>query len=82
MTHEEIKRYFECMPPPQEVDWKPWSKIIDSQLFLRRCYTGIYNFNGPIEMCSAWWHLKDFYLHIKRNQPQEKSNENQSEIME
>lgn len=79
MTHEEIKRHFESTPPPQEVDWKPCPKIIDSRLFLRNCYTGIYNFNGSLEMCPALWHLKDFYLRIKRNQPQEKSDENQSE---
>lgn len=67
MTHEEIKRHFESNPPPQEVQWKQWAKITDSQLFLTSCYIGIHNFNGPLEMCPAWWHLKDFYLHIKRN---------------
>ncbi|WP_394336104.1 DUF6965 family protein [Flavobacterium cheongpyeongense] len=30
MTPDEIKRYFEAAPPPQEVDWKPWAKITDS----------------------------------------------------
>ena len=27
------------------------------------------HFNGPVERCPAWWHLKDFYLHIKRTMP-------------
>ena len=74
MTHEEIKRYFDTTPPPLEVNWKPWAKISDTQLFLRSCYTGILNYNGPIEMCPAWWHLKDFYILIKRSS-QEKSSE-------
>lgn len=79
MTHEEIKRYFESTPPPLEVNWKPWAKISDTQLFLRSCYTGIYNYNGPLEMCPAWWHLKDFYILMKRNQSHEKSRENPPE---
>ncbi|WP_374173181.1 hypothetical protein [Flavobacterium tructae] len=69
MNHEEIKRYFETNPPPEVVQWKQWAKISDTQLFLNSCYTGIRNYNGPIEMCPAWWHLKDFYQHIKRNVP-------------
>ncbi|KIA95646.1 hypothetical protein B8T70_08220 [Flavobacterium sp. AJR] len=77
MNHEEIKRYFESTPPPQEVQWKPWAKIFDTQLFLSSCYIGIHNFNGPLEMCPAWWHLKDFYYHVKRNAPN--NNQIQSE---
>ncbi|MCD0474018.1 hypothetical protein LPB87_06375 [Flavobacterium sp. EDS] len=69
MNHEEIKRYFESTPPPEEVHWKPWAKITNTQLFLSSCYIGIHNFNGSLEMCPAWWHLKDFYYHIKRNAP-------------
>ncbi|WP_394367903.1 DUF6965 family protein [Flavobacterium bizetiae] len=67
MSHEEIKRYFESTPPPEQVQWKPWAKITDSKLFLESCYIGIRNFNGPPEMCPALWHLKDFYQHVKRN---------------
>lgn len=67
MNHEEIKRYFENTPPPGEVNWKPWAKIADTQLFLNSCYTGIVNFNGPLDMCPAWWHLKDFYIQMKRS---------------
>lgn len=67
MNHEEIKRYFESTPPPLEVKWKPWAKIVDTQLFLNSCYIGIRNFNGPLDMCPAWWHLRDFYLQIKRS---------------
>lgn len=71
MNYEDIKRHFEAFPPPQEVGWKPWAKIVDSQLFLKSCYIGIRNFNGPLELCPAWWHLKDFYLHAKRSAAQE-----------
>lgn len=75
MNHEEIKRYFESTPPAKEVDWKAWAKITDTQFFLKSCYIGINNFNDPIERCPAWWHLKDFYLHIKRT-TQESITEN------
>jgi hypothetical protein len=70
MSHEEIKRYFDTNPPPEVVQWKLWAKISDTQLFLSSCYTGIRNYNGPLEMCPAWWHLKDFYQHIRRNIPE------------
>lgn len=66
MNPEEIRRYFETTPPPQEVDWKAWAKITDTQLFLKSCYKGIATFNGSLESCPFWWHLKDFYLHMKR----------------
>ncbi|WP_369014125.1 DUF6965 family protein [Flavobacterium anhuiense] len=75
MNPEEIKRYFDNTPPPLQVDWKPWAKITDSQLFLKSCYTGIRTFNGPLEMCPAWWHLKDFYILIKRTAPEEHKTE-------
>jgi len=75
MNPEDIKRYFETNPPPTEVLWKPWAKIVDSQLFLNSCYIGIVNFNGSLDICPTWWHLKDFYNFIKRNNVQEKSNE-------
>lgn len=79
MTPDDVKRYFETTPPPKEVDWKPWARIFDSQTFLNSCYIGIRNFNGPIERCPAWWHLKDFYLLMKRSAPQESISENQLE---
>jgi len=78
MTPDEIKRYFETTPPPKEVDWKPWAKITDSQVFLKSCYSTIRNYNGNLEMCPAWWHLKDFYMLIRRNS-QETKSENQTE---
>ncbi|MBS7253298.1 DUF6965 family protein [Flavobacterium branchiicola] len=78
MTPEEIKRYFEATPPPQEVDWKPWAKITDSQVFLKSCYSTINNYKGSLDMCPAWWHLKDFYLLVRRS-PQENKSENQPE---
>ena len=68
MNPEEIKRYFDANPPPGQVDWKPWAKITDTQLFLKSCYTGIRTFNGPLDLCPAWWHLKDFYLLVKKTQ--------------
>ncbi|MCV9932858.1 hypothetical protein OIU80_11235 [Flavobacterium sp. LS1R47] len=77
MNHEEIKRYFESTPPPEVVQWESWAKISDTKLFLNSCYIGIHNFNGPLEMCPAWWHLKDFYYHIKRNVSD--NNQTQSE---
>ncbi|WP_262898895.1 DUF6965 family protein [Flavobacterium endoglycinae] len=36
MNPEEIKRYFDAVPPPLEVEWKPWAKITDSQLFFKK----------------------------------------------
>lgn len=38
MTPEDIKRYIETNLPPTEVLWKPWAKIVDSQLFLNSYY--------------------------------------------
>jgi hypothetical protein len=75
MNPDEIKRYFEASPPPQEVDWKPWAKITNTQLFLKSCYTGIRTFNGSLDMCPAWWHLKDFYILIKKTAPQPSNEE-------
>lgn len=67
MSHEEIKRYFENNPPPGEVQLTPWANITDTQFFLKSCYSTIRNFNGPVERCSAWWHLRDFYLLMKKS---------------
>jgi hypothetical protein len=77
MTTQEIKRYFEAFPPPKQVQWKPWAKITDSELFLKSCYRAINNYKGPIERCPAFWHLKDFYLFIREN-PQGAQNQNQA----
>lgn len=78
MTPDEIKRYFEATPPPLEVDWKPWAKITDSQVFLKSCYSTINNYKGSLDMCPAWWHLKDFYTLVRRNS-QETKAENETE---
>lgn len=75
MNREDTKRYFETIPPPTEVLCKPWAKIVDSQLFLKSCDIGILNFNDIQDICPEWWHLKNFYNFIKRNNLQEKSNE-------
>lgn len=79
MNYEDIKRYFDNNPPPKEVAWTEWAKITDTQVFLKSCYTGIKNFNGNIERCPAWWHLKDFYQLIKGTASKEKPLENQTE---
>lgn len=71
MNYEEIKRHFENNPPPKEVVWTEWAKITDTQLFLKSCYIGIQNFNGPLDRCAAWWHLRDFYLLMKKAAPQQ-----------
>lgn len=76
MNHEDIKRHFEAFPPPKEVEWLPWAKISDTQVFLRSCYTTIRNFNGPTDRCPAWWHLRDFYLLMKKTPQQTASQEN------
>ncbi|WP_289660255.1 DUF6965 family protein [Flavobacterium panacagri] len=78
MNHEEIKRYFENSPPPREVRLTEWANITDTQVFLRSCYSTIKNFNGPTDRCPAWWHLRDFYLLIKRTAPQENAPSEQS----
>lgn len=78
MNHEEIKRYFENNPPPKEVRLTEWANITDTQVFLRSCYSTIRNFNGPIDRCPAWWHLRDFYLLIKRTAAQQTAPSEQS----
>ncbi len=66
MNYEDIKRHFENNPPPREVTWTEWAKITDTQVFLKSCYIGIRNFNGPLDRCPAWWHLRDFYILMKK----------------
>nr|WP_199003239.1 hypothetical protein [Flavobacterium sp. ASV13] len=66
MNPEEIKRYFEHNPPPKEVRLTPWANITDTQVFLRSCYLTIRNFSGPVDRCPAFWHLRDFYLLMKK----------------
>lgn len=70
MNHEEIKRYFENNPPPREVRLTQWANITDTQAFLRSCYSTIRNFNGPVERCPAFWHLRDFYILMKKTPQQ------------
>ncbi|WP_422389346.1 hypothetical protein [Flavobacterium ginsenosidimutans] len=41
--------------------------MTDSQFFLNSCYTGTHNFNGNIERCPAWRHLKDFLHSYQEN---------------
>lgn len=67
MNYEDIKRHFENNPPPKEVRWTEWAKITNTEIFLRSCYIGITNFNGPMDRCPAWWHLRDFYLLMRKN---------------
>ncbi|GAA3744455.1 hypothetical protein GCM10022422_30680 [Flavobacterium ginsengisoli] len=79
MNYEEIKRHFENNPPPEIVEWTGWAKITDTRLFLKSCYIGIRNFNGPIDRCPAWWHLRDFYILMKKNAQQSPTEETQAE---
>ena len=65
MTPEEIKRYFTDNPPPKELDWKPYAKIIDSRAFLDHTFILIANHKGNLETCPAWWRLKEFYEYMK-----------------
>ncbi|MFC0776881.1 DUF6965 family protein [Flavobacterium sp. HJSW_4] len=70
MNYEDIKRHFESSPPPKEVKWTEWAYISDTQQFLKSCYIGIRNFNGPVDRCPAWWHLRDFYILMKKTSQQ------------
>ncbi len=82
MNYEDIKRHFESHPPPKEVKWTEWAYISDTQIFLKSCYTTIRNYNGPMDRCPAWWHLRDFYLLMKHTAHQNESGklpENSSE---
>ena len=79
MNYEEIKRHFENNPPPEIVEWTGWAKITDTRLFLKSCYIGIRNFNGPIDRCPAWWHLRDFYILMKKSALQSPTEETQAE---
>lgn len=80
MNYEDIKRHFESSPPPKEVKWTEWAYISDTQQFLKSCYIGIRNFNGPVDRCPAWWHLRDFYILMKKTSQQTATAEgNQSE---
>jgi len=74
MNLEEIKRYFEKNPPPTSVDWKPWAKITDTQKFLDSCYVTITHHKGNIEVCPAWWHLKEFYQDMLSGHSESKSD--------
>jgi hypothetical protein len=59
--------------------WTEWAKITDTQVFLKSCYTTIRNFNGPIDRCPAWWHLRNFYILMKKTAGQPISEEPASE---
>lgn len=75
MNYEDIKRHFENSPPPKEVKWTEWVNITDTQVFLKSCYIGIRNFNGPVDRFPAWWHLRDFYLLMKKNSQSQDTEE-------
>ncbi|MFH6988830.1 MULTISPECIES: DUF6965 family protein [Flavobacterium] len=53
--------------------------MTDTQVFLKSCYTTIRNFNGPVDRCPAWWHLRDFYILMKKTADQPISEEPASE---
>jgi len=62
----------------KRLDWKPWAKITNSKVFLCSCDTGIKNFNGNMERFPAW-HLKGFYMLMKKTAGQPISGEPSSE---
>lgn len=64
MTPEEIKTYFDSNPPPFEVEWKPWAKVINTKRFLEACYTAISVYTGNYQNCPDYWHLLEFYQDI------------------
>lgn len=64
MTPHELKDYFDNNPPPFELQWKPWAKMINSKRFIEGCLTGIEAFKGHYEKCPDYWHLKEFYEDI------------------
>ncbi|MCO6148929.1 hypothetical protein [Flavobacterium sp. NRK1] len=38
----------------------------DGSRGLNSCYLAIANYKGNIEICPAWWHLKEFYQDMLR----------------
>ncbi|WP_348537010.1 DUF6965 family protein [Flavobacterium hungaricum] len=63
------------------MEWTPWAKITDTQVFLRSCYIGIRNFNGPADRCPAWWHLRDFYILMKKTALQPSGGQTNQETL-
>ncbi|MEH6308495.1 hypothetical protein RYH73_22760 [Olivibacter sp. CPCC 100613] len=61
MTPQELKEYFDNNPPPFEVEWMPWAKIINTKRFLEACYTAISVYKGNYQNCPDYWHLLEFY---------------------
>jgi len=61
MTPQELKEYFDQNPPPFEIDWKPWAKIINSKVFLTSSYKSIERFKGNYQQCPSYWHLLELY---------------------
>ena len=65
MTPQELKEYFDNNPPPFEVDWKPWAKMVNSKLFIENALMCIEQFNGRYDKCPDYWHLLEFYEDIQ-----------------
>lgn len=64
MTPQELKEYFDSNPPPFEVDWKPWAKIINSKQFIEACFNAISVYKGSYQNCPDYWHLLELHHHM------------------
>lgn len=71
MKPDDLHKYFELNPPPPTFDWKPWAKIIDTQQFLKSCFTAIANYRGDYNNCPSYWHIKEFYDDLQKVQKKE-----------
>jgi len=49
MMPQELKDYFDKNPPPFELQWKPWAKVINSKRFIEGCLIGTEAFKGHYE---------------------------------
>lgn len=64
MTPQELKEYFDSNPPPFEMEWKPWAKILNTKKFLEACYTAISVYKGNYQNCPDYWHLLEFHKDV------------------
>jgi len=67
MTPQELRKYFDENPPPLEIEWRPWAKIVNSRVFLDNAFTCISLFKGNYRNCPDYWHLVDLYEHLTGN---------------
>ncbi|MGK9119032.1 hypothetical protein KXS00_13790 [Olivibacter jilunii] len=65
MTPMELKAYFDNNPLPNEIQWKEWSKIMDTKKFIDNAFMCINLFKGNYINCPDYWHLLEFYNDIQ-----------------